>query len=53
MEPSIDTLVIKKDFFIKSRSDDIRTVYEFSPKVLPAPLRSSAAEPTAWSTRRG
>jgi len=28
-----DKLIIKKDFFIKSRKDDIREFYEFSPKV--------------------
>lgn len=25
---------MKKDFFIKSRNDDIRVIYEFSPKIL-------------------
>lgn len=28
-----DKLIIKKDFFIKSRKEDIREFYEFSPKV--------------------
>ncbi len=53
MEPSIDSLVIKKDFFIKSRKDDIRNIYEFSPKVAPSPFRSLEEEPTVWSTKLG
>lgn len=28
-----DKLIIKKDFFIKSRKEDIREYYDFSPKV--------------------
>jgi hypothetical protein len=32
---NIDKLIIKKDFFIKSRKEDIREFYEFSPKVCP------------------
>jgi hypothetical protein len=28
-----DKLIIKKDFFIKSRKEDIREFYEFNPKV--------------------
>jgi hypothetical protein len=31
---NVDDLVFKKDFFIKSRQDDIRDVYEFTPKTL-------------------
>jgi len=27
-------IVMKKDFFIKSRKEDIREYYEFSPKVI-------------------
>lgn len=30
---NVDKLIIKKDFFIKSRKEDIREFYEFSPKV--------------------
>ena len=33
-------LIIKKDFFIKSRKEDIRNFYEFSPKVPIPPPRS-------------
>jgi hypothetical protein len=36
MEGSVksnESIYMKKDIFIKSRKDDIRTVYEFSPKV--------------------
>lgn len=31
---SAEKMIIKKDFFIKSRKEDIRKFYEFSPKVL-------------------
>jgi hypothetical protein len=31
---NIDDLIFKKDLFIKSRQDDIRDVYEFTPKTL-------------------
>jgi hypothetical protein len=30
---SVDNYILKKDFFIKSRKEDIRKFYEFSPKV--------------------
>lgn len=35
-----DDIKIKKDFFIKSRMEDIRHFYEFSPKVWHPSLRS-------------
>lgn len=49
--PAAEKLIIKKDFFIKSRKEDIRNYYEFSPKVPRDSLRSLAEEPTGWSTR--
>ena len=33
MDLEQEKLIIKKDFFIKSRKEDIRNFYEFSPKV--------------------
>lgn len=46
-------IIFKKDFFIKSRKEDIRLVYEFSPKATFHLSRSSAEVPTASSTRPG
>lgn len=50
---SSKSIVFKKDFFIKTRKEDIRQVYEFSPKVTHPTRRSSAGEPMALSTRPG
>jgi hypothetical protein len=47
----VDKFAFKKDFFIKSRKEDIRNHYEFSPKVLLIRARSSAGEPMESSTR--
>ena len=46
-------LIIKKDFFIKSRKEDIREFYEFSSKVRLCLVRFWDAEPTELCTRVG
>jgi len=38
ISPGLERLIIKKDFFIKSRQEDIRNIYEFSPKVQLCPI---------------
>jgi hypothetical protein len=50
---SSSSLVFKKDFFIKTRKEDIRQVYEFSPKVLTHTLRSLGEEHMVSYTRLG
>lgn len=50
---NIDKLIIKKDFFIKSRKEDIREFYEFSPKVLQVQTRCSEEELMASSIKLG
>jgi len=50
MEPiSLNTnnLALKKDLFIKTRKEDIKLFYEFSPKVTSFPLRSWEKAPMA------
>lgn len=49
--PGVEKLIIKKDFFIKSRKEDIRNFYEFSPKVNHAPSRFSEEELMESSTK--
>ena len=51
--PGVEKLIIKKDFFIKSRKEDIRNYYEFSPKVNHTPSRFWEEELMEWSTRPG
>ncbi len=53
MEANSEAIFIKKDIFIKTRKEDIRLFYEFSPKVRPILARSSGGAPTEWSTRLG
>jgi hypothetical protein len=48
---SKESIYVKKDIFIKSRKDDIRTVYEFSPKVPLQLKRFWVEEPMESSTR--
>ena len=45
MDKEGSDIKIKKDFFIKSRKEDLRQFYEFSPKVTPNSDRSWAVEP--------
>ena len=46
-----EKFIIKKDFFIKSRKEDIRLFYEFSPKVTILSSRYSEEEHTESSTK--